>query len=104
MGGAEMFGLTIISEGLKSFFAYLPKLITALAIFVGGAYLGTMVKKAIQTMFKSLEITGGNLIGNIAFYLIVVFNNHIKNYEIANGLLLTQYILQFICHVFLHLL
>ena len=24
-------------------------------------------------MFKSLEITGGNIVGNIAFYLIVVF-------------------------------
>ena len=68
-----MFGLTTVSDGLKSFFAYLPKLITALSIFVGGAYLGTMVKKAIQTMFKSLEINGGNLVGNIAFYLIVIF-------------------------------
>ncbi|TYQ00428.1 mechanosensitive ion channel-like protein [Tenacibaculum adriaticum] len=73
MGGSEMFGLTTVSDGLKSFFAYLPKLITALSIFVGGAYLGTMVKKAIQTMFKSLEINGGNLVGNIAFYLIVIF-------------------------------
>ena len=32
-----------------------------------------MVKKAIQSMFKSLELSGGNLVGNIAFYLIVVF-------------------------------
>ncbi|CAL2059125.1 mechanosensitive ion channel family protein [Tenacibaculum sp. 190524A05c] len=73
MAGAGIFGLTAVSEGLKSFFGYLPKLITALGIFVAGAYLGTMVKKAIQGMFKSLEINGGNLVGNIAFYLIVVF-------------------------------
>ncbi|CAM1344682.1 mechanosensitive ion channel family protein [Tenacibaculum amylolyticum] len=73
MAGASIFGITVVSDGLKSFFAYLPKLITALGIFVAGAYLGTMVKKAIQGMFKSLEITGGNLVGNIAFYLIVVF-------------------------------
>lgn len=73
MVGAEMFGLTVVSEGIRSFFAYLPKLLTAVGIFVGGAYLGTMVKKAIQSMFKSLEVTGGNLVGNIAFYLIVVF-------------------------------
>ena len=68
-----MFGLHIVSEGIKSFFAYLPKLLTALGIFVAGAYLGTVVKKAIQSMFKSLEVSGGNLVGNIAFYLIVVF-------------------------------
>lgn len=73
MVGSEIFGLTAVSDGVRSFFAYLPKLLTALGIFIAGAYLGTMVKKAIQSMFKSLEISGGNLVGNIAFYLIVVF-------------------------------
>jgi hypothetical protein len=73
MAGSGIFGLTVVSEGISSFFAYLPRLLTALGIFVAGAYLGTMVKKALVSMFKSLEITGGNLVGNIAFYLIVVF-------------------------------
>lgn len=73
MAGAGTFGLDGVSNGIQSFFAYLPRLITALVIFAGGAYLGTVVKKTIQTMFKSLEINGGNLVGNIAFYLIVVF-------------------------------
>ena len=73
MVGAEMFGLDGVSGGIKSFFAYLPKLLTALGIFIIGAYLGTVVKKAIQSMFKSFELSGGNLVGNIAFYLIVVF-------------------------------
>lgn len=71
--GSTIFGLTFVSDGLKSFFGYLPRLITALAIFVAGAYLGTTVKNTIQSMFKSLDINGGNLVGNIAFYLIVVF-------------------------------
>ena len=69
----RIFGLEIVSDAISSFFAYLPKLLTALAIFVAGIYVGTIVKKAINAMFKSLEITGGNLVGNIAFYLIVVF-------------------------------
>lgn len=73
MVGAEIFGIKVVSEGVKSFFAYLPRLLTAIGIFVVGAYLGTVVKKAVQTMFKSFEISGGNLVGNIAFYLIVVF-------------------------------
>lgn len=73
MAGSGIFGLTAVSEGISSFFAYLPKLLTALGIFVAGVYVGTMVKKAIQSMFKSLELSGGNLVGNIAFYLIVVF-------------------------------
>jgi len=71
--GADIFGLDIVSEGIGSFIAYLPKLISALLIFVGGVYLATVVKKAIHSTFKSLEITGGNILGNIIFYLIVVF-------------------------------
>lgn len=73
MAGANMFGMESVSNGISSFFAYLPRLLTALGIFVAGAYLGTVVKKAITSMFKSLEINGGNLVGNIAFYLIVIF-------------------------------
>ena len=73
MAGSGIFGLEVVSEGISSFFAYLPRLLTALAIFVAGVYVGTIVKKAINSMFKSLEITGGNLVGNIAFYLIVIF-------------------------------
>jgi len=71
--GADIFGLEIVSQGIGSFIAYLPKLLTALLIFVGGVYIGTIVKKAVHSMFKSLEISGGNLVGNIAFYLIVIF-------------------------------
>jgi len=73
MAGSGIFGLDTVSDGITSFFAYLPKLLTALAIFVAGVYLGTVAKKAINSMFKSLEISGGNLVGNIAFYLIVIF-------------------------------
>ncbi|MGJ8745827.1 mechanosensitive ion channel family protein [Polaribacter sp.] len=73
MSGANIFGVESISDAITSFFAYLPRLLSALAIFVVGLYIGTIVKKAINSMFKSLEISGGNLVGNIAFYLIVVF-------------------------------
>ena len=73
LAGSGIFGLDSVSNGIQSFIAYLPRLLTALAILVAGIYLGTVVKKAIHSMFKSLEISGGNILGNIAFYLIVVF-------------------------------
>lgn len=73
MAGTGIFGLTAVSEGISGFFSYLPKLLTALAIFVAGVYVGTIVKNSINSMFKSLEMSGGNLVGNIAFYLIVIF-------------------------------
>jgi len=71
--GADVFGLNMVSEGIGSFIAYLPRLLTSLLIFVGGVYVGTLSKKAIHSMFKSLDLTGGNLVANIAFYIIVVF-------------------------------
>jgi len=71
--GADIFGLNMVSEGIGSFIAYLPRLLTSLLIFIGGVYVGTLSKKAIHSMFKSLDLTGGNLVANIAFYVIVVF-------------------------------
>ena len=71
--GADVFDLNMVSEGIGSFIAYLPRLLTSLLIFIGGIYVGTLSKRAIHSMFKSLDLTGGNLVANIAFYLIVVF-------------------------------
>ena len=70
---SELLGLTMVSEGVGEFIAYLPVLIAALLIFVIGVYLASIIKNAIRNTLKSLEISGSNLIGNIVFYLIVVF-------------------------------
>lgn len=70
--GSELLGLRMVSEQLSNLIAYLPKLISALVIFAVGIYVANMVKKALTSMFKSLELTGGNLVGNIAFYIIAI--------------------------------
>ncbi len=69
---SELLGLTILSEGIGNFIAYLPVLISALLIFVFGVYIASLIKKAIKNTFKSLELSGSNLVSNIAFYLIVI--------------------------------
>ena len=69
---SESLGLTMVSEGIASFIGYLPVLISALLIFVVGVYLASIIKKAVQDTFKSLEVKGSNLVGNIVFYAIVV--------------------------------
>lgn len=70
--GSELLGLRMVSEQLSNLIGYLPKLISALVIFAIGIYVANLVKKALISMFKSLELTGGNLVGNIAFYLIAI--------------------------------
>jgi hypothetical protein len=69
---SDMLGLKMVSEGIGSFIAYLPILISALLIFVIGVYMASIIKNAIQNTFKSLELSGSNLVGNIVFYAIVV--------------------------------
>ncbi|WP_111706623.1 mechanosensitive ion channel family protein [Lutibacter citreus] len=69
---SDMLGLKMVSEGIGSFIAYLPVLISALLIFVVGVYMASLIKNAIHDTFKSLELSGANLVGNIAFYAIVV--------------------------------
>ncbi|WP_083139528.1 mechanosensitive ion channel family protein [Polaribacter reichenbachii] len=69
---SELLGLKMVSEQLSNLIAYLPKLISALIIFAVGIYLANLVKKAVASMFASLELTGGSLVGNIVFYLIAV--------------------------------
>lgn len=70
--GSELLGLKMVSEQLSSLIAYLPKLISALVIFAIGIYVANLVKKALFSLFKSLELTGGNLVGNVAFYIIAI--------------------------------
>ena len=69
---SELLGLKMVSEQLSNLIAYLPKLISALLIFAVGIYLANMIKKTVSGMFSSLELTGGNLVGNIVFYVIAV--------------------------------
>jgi len=70
--GAELLGLRMVSEQLSKLIGYLPRLISALIIFAVGIYVANLVKKTLSSMFKSLELTGGNLIGMIAFYLLAI--------------------------------
>ncbi len=70
---AEILHLQAISQGISELIGYLPTLLSALAIFVIGVYIASLIRKAIADAIKSFEMTGSKLISNIVFYLIVVF-------------------------------
>jgi hypothetical protein len=69
---SELLGLRMISEQLGVLIAYLPKLTSALVIFGIGVYLANIARKTISTMFSSLGLTGGSLVGTIIFYVIAI--------------------------------
>ena len=70
---AEVLGLTPISEGIMAMFGYLPTLISALFILVGGLYLASLVKKGTLALFESMGIGGSKVISSVLFYLITFF-------------------------------
>ncbi|WP_159019996.1 mechanosensitive ion channel family protein [Algibacter sp. L3A6] len=69
----DLLNLTMISDGIKSVIGYLPRLITALAIFVIGLLFANFVKKSLQSFFESMELSGGKMISQAIFMLLLIF-------------------------------
>ena len=67
---ADVLQLNIISEEIAKLLQYLPKLITALAIFVGGLYLAQQLKKGLVRLFDTMGIGGSKLIGTVVFGMV----------------------------------
>ena len=71
--GSDIFNLTMVSGFAGDLLTYLPRLLAAIAIFVVGIYLASLVKGALQRLLQSLNLSGSKAIGLIVFYVIVVF-------------------------------
>jgi hypothetical protein len=69
----DILSLTIVSEEIKNFLGYLPKLFSALIIFTVGLLLANFVKKAIKSFFDSMDLSGSKLVSQIVFLLLLVF-------------------------------
>ena len=69
----DILNLTMVSEEIKNFLGYLPKLFSALIIFTVGLLLANFVKKAIKSFFESMDLSGSKMISQIVFILLLVF-------------------------------
>jgi len=70
---AEVLNLSIVTQEISKLLGYLPQLLTAFIIFVFGLLLANAIKKAVQSFFESAELSGGKLISQILFIIILVF-------------------------------
>ncbi|MFT5737643.1 MAG: hypothetical protein ACJAU2_001834 [Maribacter sp.] len=70
---SQILGLKAISDAIYSLFRYLPTLISALLILIGGLYLATVVKKAVTKLMESLGVGGIKMVSSALFYLITFF-------------------------------
>lgn len=69
---SDILGMDALTRGIGDFIGYLPKLLSALTIWILGILLANFIKNSIRTAFKSFNLSGSNLIGNILFFIIAV--------------------------------
>lgn len=65
---ADVMQWKIISEEISHLLRYLPKLFSAIILFMIGVYIANFVRKAIYGMFQSFDLSGSKIISSIAFY------------------------------------
>ena len=73
MAAADIMGMTRVQAGVAAFFAYLPILITAIAIFIGGLWVGDQVSNVITNLTETMGISGGRSMGKVLGGVIVLF-------------------------------
>lgn len=70
--GAEILNFNLVSNEVGKLINYLPKLFSALLIFILGVYGANYLKKTLRTLLKAIDINGSKAISNILFTILTV--------------------------------
>jgi len=70
---SDILNLKIISEQISDFLGYLPQLFVALIIFTLGLLFANFVKNALKSFFESMDLSGGKIISQVVFFLLIIF-------------------------------
>ena len=70
---SDIIGLEIISNQISELLSYLPQLFAALIIFTLGLLFANFVKKGLKSFFESIDLSGGKIISQVVFFLILIF-------------------------------
>lgn len=69
---ADIMNWEVVSKEIGNLLGYLPKLFSALAIFMIGIYIARFVKKAIVGFYDSFDLVGGKIVSATIFYIIAI--------------------------------
>lgn len=69
---SDIMSWTIVSEEIGNLLRYLPRLFSAIVIFMTGIYIAKFVKKAIQGFYESFDLAGSKIISALVFYIIAI--------------------------------
>lgn len=70
--GAEILNFNLISNEIGKLINFLPKLFSALLIFVLGIYGSNYLKRTLRTLLKAVDINGSKAISNILFTILAI--------------------------------
>jgi Mechanosensitive ion channel, conserved TM helix len=62
----------IVSLEIGNLLRYLPRLFSAIALFMIGLYIANYIKKAIRGLFQSFDLHGEKAISSLVFYIIII--------------------------------
>lgn len=62
----------IVSIEIGNLLRYLPRLFSAIALFMVGLYIANFIKNAIQGVFESFDLKGEKIISALVFYVIII--------------------------------
>jgi len=66
---AQAMGWTLLTNEISRFFSYLPQLIGALAILIGGLCVAGLIRDAVRNATKALNISAGRLLSILIYYI-----------------------------------
>lgn len=73
LASAEVMDLTIVTDAIHRFFAYVPVLLTSVGIFVFGIWLAERVQTLVAGLGGSMGLMGSRVLGRIFFAIIMLF-------------------------------
>lgn len=69
---SDVMNWEIVSIEIGNLLRYLPRLFSAIALFMIGLYIANFVKKAIRGLFESFDLHGEKAISSLVFYIIII--------------------------------
>lgn len=69
---ADIMAWDFVSKEIGNLLRYLPRLFSAIALFMIGIYIASFVKNAIRGFYESLNLSGSKIISNLVFYIIAI--------------------------------
>ncbi len=69
---ANYIGMTMVTDAIGAFFAYLPTLFAAMLILIIGLYIADLAKNIVYTAANSIGISGAKAIASIVYYLLAI--------------------------------